>query len=474
MARELTPDICIIGAGSGGLSTAAAAAQMGADVVLVEKDAMGGDCLNTGCVPSKALLAAAKCASQIRKAGTFGIDVPEPEIDFARVNAHVRDVIASIAPNDSVERFTGMGVHVITAAGEFTGPDCLRAGEVEIRARRFVIATGSSPAIPPIPGLENVDYLTNETLFNLTVCPEHLIIIGGGPIGMEMAQAHRRLGASVTVLEMFAPFGRDDPELAAVVIEALEREGVAIHGGTSIESVARAGEGIRVGIEKSGRKETITGSHLLVAAGRRPNTAGLGLEKAGIRAGPRGIAVDASLRTSNRRAYAIGDVAGGYQFTHVAGDHAGTVIRNILFRLPARARMSAIPWVTYTDPELAWVGLDEAEARKIHGDIRVLRWPFAENDRALAERQGRGMIKVLTARRGRILGAGIVGAHAGENIQPWIMAIEKKQGIRSMVATLPPYPTYGEISKRAAVTFYRDTFTSPRIKWLVRFLARFG
>ena len=378
-------DLCVIGAGSGGLSVAAGASQMGASTVLIEKGKMGGDCLNYGCVPSKALLAAGHAAQAVRSSGRFGIDGGDPEIDAARVYEHVRGVIEAIAPMDSVERFEGLGVQVIQDAARFTGPAEVMAGGKRVAARRFVIATGSSPATPPIPGLDETPHFTNETIFDGGgALPEHLIIIGGGPIGIEMAQAHRHLGCAVTVLEMFAIMPKDDPELVAILRDHLKADGIDIREGIQIARVGNSDAGVRVHF---GDSTHVDGSHLLVAAGRRANVDGLDLESAGIKYSPRGIDVDARLRTSNKRAFAIGDVTGGYQFTHMAGYHAGIVIRNALFRLPAKVNYDAVPWVTYTDPELAHVGLTEADARKRlnDGDLRILRHPFAENDRAQAE-----------------------------------------------------------------------------------------
>ncbi len=474
MTEIVNVDICIIGAGSGGLSVAAGAQQMGASTALVEKGAMGGDCLNTGCVPSKALLAAGHAAEAVRRAGDFGIRAEPPTAEAARVFGHVQDTIAAIAPNDSVERFEGLGVRVIRAAGRFSGPGEVTAGDTVIRARRFVIATGSSPFMPPIEGLDRVSYLTNETLFDGPDLPGHLIVIGGGPIGMEMAQAHRRLGARVSVLEMAAILPKDDPDLVAAVRARLERDGVDIHEGVKVVRAENTGTGVAVIIERDGAEERIEGSHLLVAAGRRANVAGLGLEAAGIDHSPMGIKVDARLRTSNKKVFAIGDVTGGLQFTHVAGYQAGIVIRNALFRLPAKADTRAVPWVTYTDPELAQVGLTEARARRRHGDIRVLTWPFADNDRARAERRTEGLVKVVTTARGRILGAGIAGPHAGELIQVWVLALSKKMKISDMAAMIAPYPTLGEVSKRAAGAYFTPSLFGPATKRIVRFLRCFG
>ena len=476
MTEIITPDICVIGAGSGGLSTAAGASQMGAETVLVEKAEMGGDCLNTGCVPSKSIIAAAHYAKAHRDGKAFGVNGVRPTVDFQAVHDHVHGVIASIAPHDSVERFEGMGVKVVQEKAVFAGPREVHAGDKIIKARRFVIATGSSAMVPPIPGLSDVAFLTNETVFDLKQQPDHLIVIGGGPIGMELAQAHRRLGAQVTVLEIFRALSKDDPELTSVVLDQLRRDGVEILDGIKIEGIA-AGSGdqaIAVTIEAEGATRVIEGSHLLVAAGRAPNVTGLNLESAGIEYSKKGITVDARLRTSNKRVFAMGDVTGGYQFTHVAGYHAGIVIRNALFRLPAKVDYRAVPWVTFTDPELAHVGLTEAQAREAHGEIRVLRWPFGENDRAQAERTTDGLIKVVTTKKGQVLGASIVGPHAGELLLPWIVAVQQKQKIGTMASIIAPYPTLSEVSKRLAGSFYTEALFSDRTRRIVKFLSKFG
>jgi pyruvate/2-oxoglutarate dehydrogenase complex dihydrolipoamide dehydrogenase (E3) component len=475
MVERIDTDICVIGGGSAGLSVAAGASQMGAPTVLIEGHKMGGDCLNYGCVPSKALLAAGKLAHLAGEGAPFGIAPRRPEIDFRAVHAHVHGVIAAIAPLDSVERFEGLGVRVIQAKARFTGPQEVAAGDHVIRARRIVVATGSAPAAPPIPGLAETPYLTNESVFEQTACPRHLIVIGGGPIGLELAQAHRHLGAEVTVLELFTVLAKDDPELAAVVRNRVAADGVRLREGVKIKRVAPAGADVVVVIEGTdGVEERIEGDRLLIATGRRPNVAGLDLEKAGIAYTPKGIEVDGRLRTSNKKVFAIGDVAGGYQFTHIASYHAGIVIRNALFRLPARVDYKAVPWVTFTAPELANVGLTEAEAKQRHGEIRVLRWPFHENDRAQAERTTDGMVKVILTPKGAILGAGIVGAHAGELIQLWCLAIAQGLKIGAIAGMIQPYPTLGEVSRRAAGSYYTPSLFSERTKKIVRLLARLG
>ncbi|MBV8131808.1 MAG: FAD-dependent oxidoreductase [Alphaproteobacteria bacterium] len=471
MSSSIAPDLCVIGAGSGGLAVAAGAAQMGAEVVLVERGAMGGDCLNFGCVPSKSLLAAARIADLWRRGAELGIAYARPCIDFAAVAESVQRVIAAIAPNDSVERFEGLGVRVLRAEARFAGPRTVRAGDVEIRPRRFVIATGSQPAIPPIRGLDDVPYLTNETVFANRQLPEHLIVIGGGPIGVEMAQAHCRLGVRVTVLDIGPLLPRDDPELAAILAKRLSSEGIVCRPGTEIAGIERTEKTVVVRLASG---EQISGSHLLIATGRRPTIEALDLPAAGIASTANGITVDARLRTTNRRAFAIGDVAGGPQFTHIALYHAGIVIRNALFRIPAKVDYRALPWVTYTDPELAQVGLTEAASGAIGEVPRVLRWRFAENDRAQTERQTEGLVKVVTRSNGRILGASILGAGAGDLILPWVLAISQRLKIGALANLIVPYPTRGEASKRAAGSYYTPTLFSARTRRLVRLLARFG
>jgi pyruvate/2-oxoglutarate dehydrogenase complex dihydrolipoamide dehydrogenase (E3) component len=475
MAVILKPDLCVIGAGSAGLSVAAGASQMGASVLLIEKGTMGGDCLNVGCVPSKAMLAAGHAAQAIRTAGRFGLGAQEPEVDFAAVRDHVRGVIAAIAPMDSVARFEGLGVRVLQAEARFTGPRELVAGDATVRARRYVLATGSTPLVPPIPGLDGTPYFTNETIFENTVLPRHLLVVGGGPIGCELAQAHRRLGAAVTVVEMATIMPKDDPELVEVVRDRLLAEGVVLSEGAKVVAAEARGEAVALAVEDAeGAREWLEGTHLLIAVGRKATVEGLGLDEAGIEFTPRGVTVDSRLRTTNRHVYAIGDCIGGLQFTHMASHHAGVVIKNALFRLPAKAAVDAFPWVTYTDPELAHVGLTEAAARAAGMDINVLRWAFAENDRARTERETDGLVKAVVTPKGRILGASIAGRQAGELIQPWVLAMANGLKIGAMAQAVAPYPTLVEANKRAAGSYYMPKLFSERTRRIVRFLAKFG
>ncbi|MCR9127715.1 MAG: FAD-dependent oxidoreductase [Rhodobacteraceae bacterium] len=468
--ERIKTDVLVIGAGSAGLSVAAGASQMGADVVLLEGHEMGGDCLNYGCVPSKALIASAKAAHGQAHSAAFGVADVAPQVDYAAAKDHVAEVIARIAPVDSQERFEGLGVRVIREFGHFVSPGEVQAGDFLITARRVVIATGSRPLVPDIPGLGSVPYLTNETLFDLRARPDHLLIVGGGPIGMEMAQAHVRLGSNVTVIEGARALGKDDPEMAEVVLSALRAEGVEIVENAQVSRVG--GQAGAIEIETAdGRR--FAGSHLLLAVGRRANTEKLALEAAGIATTRTGIAVDAALRTANRRVYAIGDVAGGLQFTHVAGYHAGVVIRSILFGLPSRAKTAHLPWATYTDPELAHIGLTEAAARKAHGArLEVVRHAYEHNDRAIAERRTAGAIKVMVV-GGRPVGATIVGHQAGELIGLWALALANRMKMSQIAAMVAPYPTIGEVNKRAAGAYFSPRlFDNPKVKGIVRMVQK--
>jgi len=471
---RLQADVCVIGAGSGGLSVAAGASMMGAKTVLFEGHKMGGDCLNFGCVPSKALIAAGDVAETVRRGEAFGMRKLWPDMDFGRVQDHVARVIAAIAPNDSVQRFEGLGVKVIEAKARFTGPREVEGGGIRVEAKWIVVATGSSALVPPIPGLAETPYFTNETIFDNRDKPEHLIVVGGGPIGIELAQAHRRLGAKVTMVELARLLPKDDDEAVDVVRTALLKEGLTLRENSKVVGVAKQGAGVAVTVENQAGRETIAGSHLLLAVGRKANVAGLDLEKAGIAHGPKGITVDARLRTTNSRVFAIGDVAGGLQFTHVAGYHAGVAIKNMLLRIPAKAATGTLPWVTYSDPELAHVGLSEHEARARGQAVRILRWPFHENDRAQAERVTHGFVKIVAGPRGQVLGATIVGRHAGELIQTWVLAMNAGLKVSAVAQAVAPYPTLTEASKRAAGAFFMPALFSERTKKIVRFLMRFA
>lgn len=473
-------DVAVIGAGAAGLSVAAVAAGLGLKVVLVERGAMGGDCLNHGCVPSKALLACAHHAAAARAAPRFGVHPGRPEIRWEGVRAHVRGAIAAIAPNDSAERFRAMGVDVIRASAYFVAPDALEAGGRRLTFRRCVVAAGSAAVVPDLPGLAEVPYLTNETLFGLEDPPGHLLILGGGPIGLEMAQAHARLGCLVTVIEAGpAIAGREDPELVAPVRAALLADGVTIREGAQVVAVEPDGapdgpRGVAVRLADGGR---IAGTHLLLAVGRTPRLASLDLAAGGVETSARGIATDRGLRsTSNRRVFAAGDIAdpeglGPRAFTHVCSQHAGIVARRMLFRLPAKVDYAALPRVTFTDPELLQVGMTEAEARAAgHAGLRIQRWPLAENDRAVAEGRTEGLVKLVLDAKARLLGAGVVSAHAGEMAGAFGLMIGRKVPLSALAGLVLPYPTLAEGAKRAASDHYVPRLTAPFTKRVVGLL----
>ena len=471
MSDVLAPDLCVIGAGAGGLSVAAAAASMGVSVILIEKGPMGGDCLNYGCVPSKALIAAARAAHDMRRAERFGIHAETMRIDFSAVMAHVRQTIAAIAPMDSQERFAAMNVRVIRAKARFIARDVVEAGGFRIRARRFVVATGSSPGVPNIPGLAEIGFFTNETIFSIAECPRHLVVLGGGPCGLELAQAFARLGAQVSLVEAGQILAREEEEFASLIASSLRGEGIALHEQARVIGARKDGEGFVLDLDSGA---TIGGTHLLIAAGRRPNVADLGLEAAGIRFSQAGIETGADLRTSNRKVYALGDVIGGAGSTAGASYHAGLVLRATLFRLPARVVPHLVPRIVFTDPEFAATGLNEAQAREAGHRIRVLRWPFAENDRARAEAATPGHIKIVLAANGRILGAAIAGRGAAEMIGLWQLAIAKGFKIQTIARLVLPYPSFSDASKRVALgAFFAET-ARPRLRWLLGVLRKFG
>jgi pyruvate/2-oxoglutarate dehydrogenase complex dihydrolipoamide dehydrogenase (E3) component len=494
-------ELAVIGAGSAGLSVTAVAAQLGVRVALIERGRMGGDCLNTGCVPSKALLAASHAAQAIRDAGRLGVRVAEPAIDWDAVRAHVQGAIAAITPADSEARFRALGAIVLRGEARFVAPDALQVDGRRITARRIVVAAGSRTAVPPIPGLARVAFLTNETLFELPHLPEHLLILGGGPIGLEMADAFAGLGSRVTVVEAATIASHEDPELVVGLRSVLAARGVAILEGVGVVAVepgpmagsetdagsgtcAISGTGAGVAAAAGvvlvlGDGQRIAGGHLLVATGRRPNLEALDLPAGDVRASPTGIVTDSGLRSvSNRRVFAAGDIAdpigiGPRAFTHVGSYHAGIIIRRVLFRLPARVDYAALPRVTYTHPELAQVGVTEVEARAVGLSVSVLRWPLADNDRAVAEGDPTGLVKLIVA-RGRVVGAGILAPAAGEMIGTWTLAIGERTRLSRLAGMIVPYPTRAEAAKRAAGSLFAPKLFSARTKWLVGWLQRMG
>ncbi len=448
-------DLVIIGGGSGGLVVASAAAQLKAKVALVEKDRLGGDCLWYGCVPSKSLIHAARVAYEVRESGRFGIHTTQPEIDFAAANSHVQRVIATIQPHDSPERFTGLGVEVIFGLGNFLNRSTFEVNGRQLKARAFVIATGSRPALPTIEGLTEAGYLTNEDVFSLTECPESLAVIGAGPIGCELGQTFQRLGAEVTLIASREQLLPKEEAAAAAVIEAqFLSEGMKIYKQSRAEKVE----------VRDGKKclwvngKEIIVSEILLASGRTPNVESLDLEVAGVRYDQEGVKVNEKLQTSNSRIYACGDVIGGYQFTHVAGYEATVVLQNALFLPTKKADYRSIPWATFTDPELARVGLTEKQARDRYGDdICILKQEYAGVDRAQAEGATLGFAKIITTSKGEILGAHLVGKVAGELIHEIVLAMSNKLKVSALTG-IHIYPTLAELNGKAALQFTKQNY----------------
>ena len=465
-------DLCVIGAGIGGFTTAVLAAQLGARVTLIERGAFGGALLE-GSLALRALAASATVAHDARRAARFGIRTGPVTVDIDAVCAHIRYVVAAARLNLSEDRATGLGVTVIKGAARFTGLDTVAVGDRTVRARRFVIATGAQPIIPAIPGLDTIAYLTARSAIALEQLPEHLVVLGGEPAGIEVAQAYRRLGSQVTVIATNGILVREDAEAVEVVRTALRIDGVELLERACVARVEGDADRVAVTIEASGVPHRIDSSHILINLGQQPALTGLGLDTAKIATSEGGIVVDIGLRTSNPKVYAIGDCVDGHGSVHAAADHAGAVVRNALFRIPTKVS-AIVPRVAFTAPELAHVGLTEHDARLTTADLMVLRWPFAENDRARTEGATTGMIKILASRKGRILGASIVGPRAGELIGVWALALRKGLRVRDISETPIAYPTLAEVNGRVAQSALLLKMMSPLTRGLVRLLARFG
>ncbi|MBX7527803.1 dihydrolipoyl dehydrogenase family protein [Qipengyuania vesicularis] len=458
---KFTHDVIVIGGGAAGLTAAGGCALFGLNVALIEARKMGGECLNDGCVPSKALLAAAKRAAEANETTRYGITLQPPKVEWTGVHKHIHDAIAAIAPHDSEERFEEMGCEVFRDWAQVTGPQSVDVGWRTLTAPRIVIATGSKAAVPPIEGIDSVPYLTNENLFDLDVLPDHLVIVGGGVIGMEMAQAFRRLGSAVTVVEPDELMGRDDPESVAVVREVLEGEGVRF-----VKGLAQKVEGKDGAIRVTVGEEQIDGSHLLIATGRKANCEGFGLEEIGVKMGRGGIETDDRRRTSVKGIYAIGDCRDGPRLTHVSGYEGSNVALEITLGLPTKVDYSALPWVTYTDPEVAQIGMTEKEARAKHGDkVTVVKETFHDNERSLAEAKDKGHLKLVLKGK-KVLGASIVGTNAGELLLPFAQSITGKSSTFALGSAIIAYPTRSEISKAAAFQAWEPTvFSTVPKKW---------
>ena len=475
-------DLCIIGAGAGGLSIAYGASHLGRSVVMFEAEEMGGDCLNHGCVPSKALISAAKYAHAQGAGAKFGVKPAKAKVDFETVKSHIKGVIDTIAPVDSQERYEGFGVTVIREFARFKDAKTVESDTTEVRAKRFIVATGSRASAPPIPGLADVPYLTNETIFSMDEQPEHLLVIGAGPIGLELGQSFRRLGSQVTIVDIAAPLGRSEPEHAKALVHALESEGVVFRAPVKTEKISGKAGDITIHLEGG---EKLKGTHLLVAAGRAPAVMNLNLDAAGVKHDRRGIETDDCLRTSNKKVFAVGDTAktpegfprGG--LTHAAGYHAKVIVGAfyymppIINRIMGKANTDQMPAAIYTAPELASIGLTEAQARDAGHNVKVLKFEFEENDRAIAERNREGEVKIIATTKGKILGASIIGESAGDLLQIISLALANKIKVGGLTKYISPYPTRAEAVKRAASSFYTETIFGPKFQKLSGFWTKF-
>lgn len=464
-------DIGIIGGGAGGLSVAAGAAQLGARTLLVEREAhLGGDCLFYGCVPSKTLIATAKARHVMARAASYGLPAVDlPPVDFAMVRARIQAVIGDIRGHDSIERFCGLGAAVRFGAARFVDEHVAEVGGERTSAAKWVIATGSRAQLPPIPGLAQTPHLTNREIFSLERLPERLVVLGGGPVAVELAQAFCRLGSAVHVIQRGPRLlSRDDADMAAEVQRALEAEGVCFHLGVAFTGVALEQGARVVRFTQDGQERSVAGDALLVALGRTPNVEGLGLENAGVEYSAKGIAVDARMRTSQKHIFACGDVTGAWQFTHAAGYEASVVVANAVFRLPRKADYTWMPWCTYTDPGLAHIGLNQDMAEKAGlaqgRDYRVVLERFADNDKARAEGRTEGWLKLLLAADGRPLGVQIVGAEAGEMLGEWAVALARKVPLTALAGVTHPYPTRSELAKAVAGRIVGEKLFSPVVQ----------
>ncbi len=461
-------DLIIIGGGAGGLVIASVAAQLGLKVTLVEKEKkLGGDCLHYGCIPSKTFIQAGKVASLMRRAEEFGLPAVEPKVDLAQINAHVQSVIDKIQPHDDPERFRAYGCEVIFGKAAFIDATTLKVNDDIITGKRFVIATGSRPFIPQIAGLEEAGYLTNIDIFSLKKLPEKLVVLGGGPIGLEMAQAFSRFGSQVTIVERLPHLlSQEDPELADALQKKLMADGIDVLTGISAENITCQGNKRLVCCSNGIELEC---DQILVAVGRLPNTENLGLDKAGVKISARGITVDSRQRSSRKNIYAVGDVCGPYPFTHMAEYQAGIIISNAIFRFPKKADYRVVPWVTYTDPELARVGITEQQAIDKGITPTVLRFDFKDIDRALTEVETTGFTKLIT-HKGKILGASILGSHAGELIHEIVLAMQAGIKISEISATIHAYPTLSQVHRRTVNTLYAPKLFSNRTRSIVKWI----
>lgn len=466
-------DIGVIGGGAAGLTITAGATQLGAKTLLVEKEAkLGGDCLHFGCVPSKTLIKSAHVYHMIKNAEAFGLPKAEvPPVDFRQVAKRIRSVISVIQKHDSEERFCKLGAKVEFGNPSFTDEHSIHLDGKTYTAKTWVIATGSSAMVPPIPGLAQTPYITNREIFSLDRLPASMIILGGGPIGCEMGQAFNRFGTKVTIVDMADQIlGKEDKDMADAVRDRMAAEGVLFHLGSVVEAVNNLGSQREVIVGKAdGKTFSLKGDVVLVAIGRSANIEDLGLENTGVDYGLRGIKVDRRMRTSQKHIYAAGDVAGGYQFTHAAGYEGGIVISNAIFRLPRKTDYTFLPWCTYTDPSLGSIGMNESMAKNAGIDYSVWEEDFKDNDRSLAEGEETGKIKMLLDDKEKPIGVQILGPHAGDLLAEWVAVLNGKVKLSTLAAAVHPYPTIGEINKRVAGAFFSPKIFSDKVKKTLKF-----
>ncbi|MBI9102889.1 MAG: FAD-dependent oxidoreductase [Spirochaetales bacterium] len=467
---KTTHDLIIIGGGAGGLTVASGAAQLGMKVLLVEREHMGGDCLYNGCVPSKTLLKSSLIYSQALHSPSYGLpQIDPPRVDLSRVMERVGHVIEGISHHDSVERFESLGAEVVLASANFLSPHEIEVGGNVYTSKKIVVATGSSPAVPPIPGLEGSGYITNKDIFTLNELPEHMITLGGGPIGVELSQALGRLGARVSILNKESHLlPREDEDVASVVEAQLTAEGVSVFNDVHINRISRIGDTVSIEYGSGGEKKSISGDKLLIAAGRKGNTSGMNLEEIGIELNHSFIKVDSRLQTSIKHIHAIGDVNGQFLFTHVAGAEGSFMVRKLVLGLPGRFSYKNVPWCTFSDPELASIGYNEGRAMAAGIKYQTVITPLSDIDRAQAENRPEGRIKILIDKKERIIGTQIVGVHAGDLILPSLYAVTKKYKLMDLMSPMIPYPTLGEIQKRAAGSYYGPKLFNPRTRGILK------
>ena len=469
-------DVVVIGGGAAGLVAATGTAALGVKTALVEKSKLGGDCTWYGCIPSKSLLKSAQVFSLIKRLKEFGISAgSQNTYDPSLVMPHVREVIKKISTHHPAEVFEKRGIKMLFGTPKFRDPNTIDLNGAKISAKRFILASGSHPMVPPIEGLEDISYLTNENVFDLEVLPKSLAVLGGGPIGMELSQAFARLGVEVSIIEMFDRLMvREDKEIADVLINEFKSEGIKIYTGKKAVRFSKDGGMVSITLEDKDKKQSaVKAEKVLVAVGRTANVQGLDLEKAGAKYSNKGVEVDATLRTSARNIYACGDVAGPYQFSHMAEYQAVIVVGNALFPFKRKVDYNVVPWCTFTDPEVARVGLTEDEAKAKYKDIKVYRSLYSGNDRAVTDIEEKGLAKVITDKNGYILGAHIVGANAGEIIHEYILAKASKLKIGNLSSAIHIYPTLAQVVKRSADQYYIDMMNAGWLKGLFRLMLRF-